>query len=57
MIKSLRFIKLRTDKGDEVLHSPPLAYSMIRYKVFSVSITSNKWTVTHSGREVNTKAM
>lgn len=37
------------------LHSPPLAYSMIRYKVFSVSITSNKWTVTHSKRDIKTK--
>ena len=26
--------------------SPPLAYSIIRYKVFSVSITSNNWTAT-----------
>lgn len=44
------------DELSEGLHSPPLAYSMIRYKVFSVSITSNSWTVTHSGRDVNTKA-
>lgn len=27
--------------------SPPLAYSIIRYKVFSVSITSNNWTATN----------
>lgn len=27
--------------------SPPLAYSIIRYKVFSVSITSNSWTATN----------
>lgn len=32
--------------------SPPLAYSMIRYKVFSVSITSNNWTATN--REIVT---
>lgn len=38
-------------------HSPPLAYSMIRYKVFSVSITSNSWTVTHDGRDVSTRAV
>lgn len=29
---------------------------MIRYRVFSVSITSNSWTVTQSGGDVNTKA-
>lgn len=29
------------------LHSPPLAYSIIRYRVFSVSITSNNWTATN----------
>lgn len=28
-------------------YSPPLAYSIIRYKVFSVSITSNNWTATN----------
>lgn len=28
-------------------HSPPLAYSIIRYRVFSVSITSNNWTATN----------
>lgn len=46
MIRNIDLLLFYVMMGGGV-HSPPLAYSIIRYRVFSVSITSNNWTATN----------